>query len=60
VSARGARIEEQDPMHMVRHDHEFVCVNVWEMIRKIRPTFARDLAERTQNHSAVSHTTKKV
>src|SRR4051812_14803593 len=37
VSTRGARIEEQDSMHMVRHDHEFVCVNVQEMIRKIRP-----------------------
>src|SRR5436190_16471196 len=60
VSTRGAWIEEQDPMKMVRHDYELVCVNVWEMFRKIRPTVARDFAVLAQNHPAVPHTTKKV
>jgi len=47
-------------MKMVRHHHEFVYANVWEMFRKIRPTVARDFAVLAQNHPAVPHTTKKV
>ena len=47
-------------MNVVRHDHECVYPNVWEMIRNARPAFARDFTKSTHYQFASPHTTKQV
>jgi hypothetical protein len=60
MNTSWARIEQENPMHVVRHDHERVGMNVRKMIWQLCPTFMRDFAKRTQSHCPVPHPAKDV
>jgi hypothetical protein len=55
----GIIVNQNDPMHMVWHDHEGIHLRVREMSRNFVPAGLYDPSQRVDSHQAFDHLSKQ-
>jgi hypothetical protein len=52
-------MNENDPMHMIWHDHKRILIHIWEMGRDFVQAFLCDFAQRVNPHLAAHNLPKQ-
>ena len=57
---RTIPINDDNAMHMIRHHHEFMKVNKWEMVRYAMPTIMGNLSNLRKTHLPLLHLSEEM